>query len=117
MHARQLFGYYRIDNPDTVALINDLYANEWNLYQNYYCPSQKLITKTKIGGKYSKSYEKPITPYQRLINSDSITAEQKALVTAIYRSVNPFTLKKHINTKLNAIFKLISVTSFLRQQP
>jgi hypothetical protein len=29
-------------------MINDLYANEWSLYQNYFCPSFKLVEKTRI---------------------------------------------------------------------
>jgi hypothetical protein len=33
-HVRQLFGYDRLEDSSLVALMNDLYANEWSLYQN-----------------------------------------------------------------------------------
>jgi hypothetical protein len=115
-HTRHLLGYYRIDRQDLVPLINNLYANEWSLYQNFFCPSQKLIEKVKFGSKYYKLYDKPATPYQRLLNSDTITTETKSLLNNIYKSCNPFTLKKRINDKLNTIFKHISVTSFLWQR-
>jgi hypothetical protein len=32
LHVRQLLGYDRLDQPELVPLINDLYANEWSLY-------------------------------------------------------------------------------------
>jgi len=41
-HVRQLFGYDRFEDPNLVDLMNDLYVNEWSLYQNHFCPSMKL---------------------------------------------------------------------------
>ena len=31
-----------------VDLMNDLYANEWSLYQNHFIPSMKLLEKKRI---------------------------------------------------------------------
>jgi len=47
-HVRQLPGYNRFDQPELVPLINDLYAHDWSLYQNHFCPTLKLIEKTRI---------------------------------------------------------------------
>jgi hypothetical protein len=44
-HVRHLFGYDRFDNPVLVNLMNDIYENEWSLYQNHFMPTQKLIKK------------------------------------------------------------------------
>ena len=44
-HVRQLFGYDRFDDHCLVAMMNNLYANEWSLYQNHFCPSMKLVSK------------------------------------------------------------------------
>ena len=104
--ARQLLGYERIDNPEVIPLINDLYANEWSLYQNHCCPSMKLKTKLRIGSKYRKTYEEPITPYQRILNSSDIPNDRKLLLQQIHNTLNPFNLKKSIDKKLNAILKL-----------
>ena len=44
-HVRQLLGYDRFDNPELVPVINDLYSNEWSLFNNYFCPTLKLKEK------------------------------------------------------------------------
>jgi hypothetical protein len=115
-HPRHLLGYYRIDDMTLVDLINDLYANEWSLLQNHFCPSLKLIEKVKFGSKFHKIYDKPITPYQRILYSDKISQENKAILTLLHNRLNPFKLKKSIEAKLNNIFKLIRVTFILRQR-
>jgi hypothetical protein len=55
--VRHLFGYDRFDNPVLVTLMNDIYENEWGLYQNHFMPTQKLIKKEKINSKYKTQYE------------------------------------------------------------
>jgi hypothetical protein len=115
-HARHLLGYDRIENPDTLPLINDLYANEWSLYQNHFCPSLKLKTKTRIGSKYRKTYDPPKTSYQRILESPDIAPDIKQALQITHASLNPFHLKKTIEQKLKAIFKLVSVTSFVRHR-
>jgi len=76
-HVRQLFGYYRFDDPRLVEMMNDLYHNEWSQLHNYFCPTIKLIDKIRIQSKIKKKYEKPQTPYQRLMNCSEISNEQK----------------------------------------
>ena len=63
-HVRQLFGYDRFDNKALVPLINNLYSNEYNLLQNYFCPSMKLISKELVNLKYRKKYDLPQTPFK-----------------------------------------------------
>lgn len=72
-HVRQLFGYQRFDKFQMVAMMNDLYANEWSLYQNHFCPAMKLKEKIKINSRYRKKYDVPKTPYRRLLESEHIT--------------------------------------------
>jgi hypothetical protein len=115
-HVRQCFGYDRIDNQSVVALMNDLYANEWSLLQNHFCPTLKLLSKTKINSKYKKTYDEPQTPYQRLINSKSLNDNAEKALIQTHNSLNPFQLKNIIEMKLKHIFKLISVTSNVRQR-
>ena len=87
--------------------MNDLYTNHWNPYQNYFSPTQKLKEKTKIKSKYVKKYEKPKTPYQRLLDSEHISQETKNKLTQTYQSLNPFKLKKMIESKLKNIFNTL----------
>lgn len=114
--VRQLLGYDRLDNPQLVALINNLYANQWSLYQNHFCPTFKLLEKKRNGSKYKKKYEHPQTPYQRLINSTHLTQEKKNELLTCHQNLNPFILKREIEKKLKATFKLIKVTSNVRKR-
>jgi hypothetical protein len=96
-HPRHMLGYDRIGNQSLVPMINDLYANEWSLYQNYFCPSVKLTSKTRVNSKCKKTYDKPTTPYQRLITSGEIPDNTKTLLVDIKNTINPFKLKKLLN--------------------
>jgi hypothetical protein len=103
-HVRQLFGYYRLEDPRLVDLMNDIYHNEWSQLHNYFCPSIKLIDKVRIQSKVKKKYAKPQTPYQRLMNCEHISDEQKIKLKQTFESLNPFHLKQSIEQKLKVIF-------------
>lgn len=113
-HVRQLFGYYRLENPDLVNLMNDLYQNEFALLHNYFCPAMKLQSKERIHSKLIKKYDQPKTPYQRLIQSQSINDLQKEKLARIYQSLNPFDLREKIEKKLKYIFA--NVDLYLRKK-
>ena len=106
-HVRQLLGYDRFDKPELVALINDLYKNAFSLSANYFCPTLKLKEKQRLNSKYIKKYYPPKTPYQRLLDSEHITPEAKQLLSLTYQSLNPFKLKKTIESKLKIIFNTL----------
>jgi len=114
--VRQLLGYDRLDNPQLVELINNLYSNEWSQYQNHFCPTFKLLEKKKIASKYKRKYEYPQTPYQRLTNSIHIAPEKKIQLRTCHQNLNPFILKRKIEEKLKEIFKLVKVTNNVRQR-
>lgn len=115
-HVRQLFGYDRLDNTALIPLMNDLYANEWSLYQNHFCPSMKLTEKQRINARYKKKYDTPSTPYQRLLGCEHITDEAKNHLQEVHQALNPFILKQAIETKLRRIFRQVRVTSNVRQR-
>lgn len=106
-HVRQLLGYDRFDNPDLVPVINDLYLNEWSLFNNYFCPTLKLKEKQRVNSKYTKKYEPPQTPYQRLLDSDDVSIDAKRILGSVYNSLNPFKLKRKIDEKLKAVFHIV----------
>jgi hypothetical protein len=115
-HVRHLFGYDRFDNSDLVDMMNDLYANEWSQYQNHFCPVMKLIEKKKINSRYYKRYDKPLTPYYRLMGSSYIPKETKDMLREQHRKLNPFELKRIIDAKLKRIFEFITVTPKVRKR-
>ena len=115
-HVRQLFGYDRFEDPDLVAMMNNLYINEWSLYQNHFIPSMKLIEKKRINSKYYKKYDSPRTPYDRVMASDHVSDVEKERLQTVHTALNPFILKRNIEKKLRVIFKKVKVTSNVRQR-
>jgi hypothetical protein len=115
-HVRQLFGYERFCHGDLVAMMNDLYSKEWSLYQNHFCPTMKLKEKIKVGSRYKKKYDRPKTPYQRLLDSEHIADDIKRDLRIKHQGLNPFALKRTIEQKTNRILRLVSVTSSMRQR-
>jgi hypothetical protein len=114
--VRQLLGYDRFDDLKIVPLLNDLYTNEWSLYQNYFCPTMKLLEKEKINSRYRKRYDKPKTAHQRLISCVDISSKVKAKLNKQYEELNPFLLKEIIEQKLKIIFKHVIVSSKVRKR-
>ena len=104
-HVRQWLGYDRLDSPELVPLMNDLYTTEWRLFLNLFCPSAKLIEKKRIASKTVKRYDKPKTPYRRVLESPEIDDVTKQSLKEVQESLNPFELRKTIEEKLKRIFK------------
>jgi len=102
-HVRQLLGYQRLEDPQLIPLINDLYRT-WGPFHNFFCPTLKLLTKTRKGSKTLRKYSKPQTPYQRLLDSPHLTQEQKEKLRARYQQLNPFDLKEQVEQKLKLVF-------------
>lgn len=105
-HIRQWLGYERLDNPEVVALMNDLYTSEWRLYHNFFSPSVKLIAKKRVASKVIKRYDKPKTPYQRVLESKYVSASVKRILKEQMKGLNPFRLRHSIERKLKRIFRL-----------
>jgi hypothetical protein len=108
-HVRQIFGYERFSNPILVNLMNDLYKNELSLLHNYFYPAMKIQNKFRFGAKLKKFYDKPQTPYQRILKSERISAEKKEQLIKTFEQLNPFELRRNIQKKLKIIFQFVGV--------
>jgi hypothetical protein len=104
-HVRQWLGYDRLDNPQVVPLLNDLYTQEWRLFHNFFLPSVKLLAKERIASKTIRRYDPPKTPYQRVMESPLVTPATKKELTAQFSALNPFRLRAAIEMKLKKIFQ------------
>jgi hypothetical protein len=104
-HVRQIFGYDRIETQELVAMMNDIYSNEFSLLQNFFVPQMKLLSKVRVGSRYRKKFDKPKTPYHRLMNSKWLLTEQKDQLRATYQTINPFNLRKSLEKKLKNFFQ------------
>jgi hypothetical protein len=73
---------------------------EWRLFHNFFCPSVKLIDKKRVASKTIKRYDKPKTPYQRILLESPYAAEDiKQNIKEQFNTLNPFRLRKMIEKK------------------
>ena len=107
-HVRQWVGYDRLDNPQVVPLLNDLYTQEWRLLHNFFLPSVKLLAKERIASKTIRRYDLPKTPCQRVLESPGVSPETKKQLAAQVKSLNPFQLRTAIELKLKKISQTCS---------
>lgn len=105
-HVRQWLGYDRLDSPRLVPFMNELYTTEWRLFLNFFCPSVKLLEKNRVASKIVKRYDKPKTPYRRVLESPTVSDEAKQRLRELYKTLNPFELREALEVKLKKIFKL-----------
>jgi hypothetical protein len=106
-HVRNLFGYERLADEYLVSLMNDIYKNYWCPLKNFYTPAMKLKKKHRIGGRIKKEYDRPKTPYQRLMESGQLTLKQQADLTNRKSRLNPFKLRKEMDEKLNRFYTFV----------
>jgi hypothetical protein len=102
-HVRQLFGHQRFEHAPLVALMNRVYAN-WNVLQNHFRPTFKLRSKEKLGSRYRRRYEKPRTPYQRLVGRAELSPQTRHHLKGRHQQLNPALLKKNIEQDLKLFF-------------
>lgn len=112
-HVRKLLGWDRYDTQDAADAMNDLYRNELRLFMNLFIPSIKLLRKERIGSKLKRVYEKPKTPFERVMESKMGTPQRVADLKKLRDILNPFDLSQAIENKLERIYKLANI----RQSP
>lgn len=103
--VRRAVGYLRYDTVEQLEVINELYGY-LRLYTNYFQPVMKLIEKTRIGSRVRKKYDKPKTPYQRVLESPNVEEKNKEVLRSEYAKLNPAELKRQITRLQNKLRKL-----------
>jgi len=100
---RQYLGYQRFEKEHLVEKLNNLYINEWNDYFNFFMPSVKLVDKYREGSKIIKKYDKPKTPFQRILESENVSNKTKKRLQHYFQNLNPFDIQKRMTTKIKTI--------------
>ncbi|MBT9139149.1 MAG: hypothetical protein DDT31_01730 [Syntrophomonadaceae bacterium] len=104
--VRKYLGYVRFDNQLAVPLINELY-DVLALYLNHFQVVRRTITKTRVGAKYVRVYEKqPLTPYARMLAHPSVSEADKTTLRDIHAILNPLVMKKKIDKLVSEIYKI-----------
>lgn len=99
-HVRRVFGYDRFDSEVLVGMMNEIYKECWNPLHNFFIPSIKLTRKERVGARIKKYYDKPKTPYQRLLDCPTLPNDQKEKLRAQRKKLNPFDLRQCLVAKL-----------------
>lgn len=102
-HVRQLLGYERLEDPEMMAALNALYRDLWEPLHNYFCPSAKLLSKDRHGAKIKRRHDPPLTPCDRLLGSDAVSAAKKAALKAARKALNPFDLHRRLEDALRPL--------------
>lgn len=89
--------HWRYDTPEELALLNEL----WPLVSmrlNFFTPTKKPIGyATAADGRRRRLYDKPRTPWQRVLESGLLSKAQARTVQARIADVNPADLTRRIN--------------------
>lgn len=105
-HVRQVVGYRRYDTAAEQEVLKELYRCLAD-FQNFFQPVMKLKEKVRVGGKIHRKYEKPATPYQRLLNSGVLKPKQRRELEARYQALNPAELSRNIRALQDQLFDLV----------
>ena len=96
--VRRALGYLRYDTEGELEIINRL-QGYLRLYTNHFQPVMKMIEKTRVGSRVKKKYDRPRTPYQKVLDSSHVEEGRKEALAKEHLKLNPAELKRQI-TKL-----------------
>lgn len=105
-HVRKVAGYRRMDSQAEFDLLGELYAAV-RLYKNFFQPAMKLVQKVRDGGKIRRKYDKPRTPYQRVMESGQISGAAQKRLQQQYEALNVAALRRQVESLRNRLFDLI----------
>jgi hypothetical protein len=103
--VRKMVGYGRLEGMRAVAELAELHRAA-RLYVNFFLPSFKLQSKIRTGARLSRRYDKPQTPYQRLLASDRVTEQQKEQLRRAFATLDPVRLLHRIREAQGRITQL-----------
>ena len=66
----------------------------------------KLKEKIRDKGKVHRKYDAPLTPYQRIMESEKTPEKNKKELRELYQRLNPAELKRKIDEKIHRLFKV-----------
>lgn len=94
--VRQTVGYHRYDTPAELELLNRIWELQ-RLLTNHFGPQQKLVSKTRIGAKTIKKYDRPATPFTRVLaDHGTVLKAVKNRLTKENKPLNPAATQRQI---------------------
>jgi len=95
--VRRLVGYRRLEGLAAAAALARLYTAA-RLFVNFFQPSFKLASKTRVGAKVSKAYHTPATPYAQRMPWPTVSDATTERVRAVAEQLDPLRLLAEIRS-------------------
>jgi transposase InsO family protein len=94
--VREYVGYDRLEGIEEQALLAAVYRPLCPML-NFFMPTQKLKSKTRVGSKEIKVYDEPKSPFQRLIETSQLPQDIKKNLQKQISLYNPVELQHNVN--------------------
>jgi hypothetical protein len=101
--VRRFVGDLRFDTPAQLKLLDQLY-DVLHDYVNFFLPVMKLKEKVRQGSKVKRLYDKPQTPYARVLASPDVSRKVKTHLRAVYQQLDVVDLKQQIDRVLDQLW-------------
>lgn len=102
--VRKMIGYARFERRDQLDIIKRIH-NLLALYQNYFQPSQKLLSKERSGAKVKKKYDIAQTPSRRLMSRPETPNKTRAALRNTFQGLNPVQLLRSIQSLISELYQ------------
>lgn len=103
--VRHLVGYDRFTSKAAYVHLARVYALA-RLHVNFFQPVEKLVSKTRVGARTRRYYDRAQTPYQRLCALQVLSPATRAELDALYHRLNPLQLRRELETALDQLWTL-----------
>ena len=115
--VRQTVGYHRYDTEAELDLLNQIWALQ-RLLTNHFGPQQKLISKERNGAKTTKKYDKPATPFQRVLaDQGTVPKRVKKTLTDENKPLNPAAIQRHMQALAAELLTLTTAKQGPKPKP
>ena len=104
LSVRRHVGYDRYQSRRSLALLEELYPL-LTLQANFFRPVRKLVAKERLGAKVVKRYDKPQTPYQRLLAAHILPGSLQVALQKRLIAINPAQVQHRIEELLRKLWR------------
>lgn len=103
---RKMIGYVNLDCQEVVKPLNEYY-DVMTIYLMHFVAIRRMLGKEKVFSKYKRIYEKiPKTPYQRILEHNSVSEKNKKKLQDEHEKLNPLILKKEMEKRLKKVYDI-----------
>ena len=112
--VRTCVGCFRYEQ-NAYSVMEDLYW-DWQWLVNLFYPSIKLLSKERIGARTYKTYDEPLTPYERGMKDTLVPYEAKECFKALKDNMSLIKLKDEEKMFLGKLLSMVSKDGGIRRR-